>query len=163
MNWSYMQMVGLHPKSERINLNKISSTNLKFYLPQAKKKNITLENNIPNYLEVLADKEHLNSILRNLISNAIKFSFKNTKITVGGKHDGNYSTIYVKDEGKGITKNKIDDIFKAGVSEFGTSGEKDTGLGLALCQEFVEKNSGKIWVESEKGKGSTFYISLPNS
>ncbi|MDP3432408.1 MAG: ATP-binding protein, partial [Bacteroidota bacterium] len=101
-----------------------------------------------------------------LLSNAVKFTGKDGKITVKSKTISNdMIEISVHDSGVGISDNNVEKLFKIDekVSLKGTEGEPSAGLGLLLCKEFVEKNGGKIWVESELGKGSTFSFSLPVS
>ncbi len=103
------------------------------------------------------------TVLRNLISNAIKFTNESGKVTIGYKLMDNTVELYVKDNGVGMNKQQIEKLFKIeeNVSTPGTNKEKGTGLGLILCKEFVEKHKGRIWVESEEGKGSTFSFTLP--
>ena len=115
---------------------------------------------------VYADKDMVATVIRNLISNAIKFSFKKSSILVSLKTESDATVkVSISDKGVGIDKTKLASIFNAEYtfSEKGTEGEKGTGLGLKLCKEFVEKNNGKIWVESEKGKGSVFSFNIPLS
>lgn len=161
MKWSYMQIIGLQPRPERVNVQEVAEESIQFYLLRAKEKGIVVENHIPSNLSVAVDKEHMCSILRNLLSNAIKFSFQDSKIELCGWQNCDCGTVCVKDKGIGVSKEKQEEIFKVGVSGWGTVGEKGTGLGLALCKEFAEQNNGKIWVESEIGTGSTFCVSFP--
>jgi len=138
----------------------------------AKLKNLLIEHEIQNCQTIRGDRQMINTILRNLISNAIKFSNKNGRIIVGAKRitvtNENQSTeemcqLFVRDEGVGIPENVLSKMFVTSEknSTRGTANEIGTGLGLILCQEFVERHDGKIWVESEVGKGSTFYFTLP--
>jgi len=112
---------------------------------------------------LFADISQLKFILRNLITNAIKFTNYNGQITINAKHNSLETEICVNDNGVGIPKDIADKIFNIGskITSKGTSGEKGTGLGLILCNEFVVKHGGKIWVESEVGKGSEFKFTLP--
>jgi len=105
----------------------------------------------------------IQTVLRNLISNAIKFTSPGGEIFVFVKKSDNQYQISVKDNGVGIIPENIPKLFTVGsnYSTSGTSHEKGTGLGLILCREFVEKHGGKIWVESEAGKGSVFSFTLP--
>ena len=102
-------------------------------------------------------------VLRNLIANAIKFTFQNGEILVKAEQNTNDILISVKDSGVGMSKKQIEKLFKIDSSQttLGTNNEKGTGLGLILCREFVEIQGGKIWVESDQGKGSTFYFTIP--
>ncbi|MEA3505814.1 MAG: ATP-binding protein, partial [Bacteroidota bacterium] len=114
---------------------------------------------------IFADKNMIATVFRNLISNAIKFTSKNGTIIIASKKqtDSNFLEISVTDTGVGIPQDKIDDLFRIdkNTSTQGTENEKGTGLGLILCKEFVKKNSGKIWVESEVDIGSKFIFTLP--
>ena len=112
-----------------------------------------------------ADSNTFNLVVRNLITNAIKFTNEGGKIEIGAKEKGPDWLIYVKDSGIGMSKQVIEILFDktAPYTTRGTANEKGTGLGLILCKEFVEKNGGKIWVESEEGLGSTFWFTLPRS
>ncbi len=126
-------------------------------------KNIELKSCFTDNLTIIADKNMIKTILRNLISNAIKFTHKNGKVEVKAIVDNKQVEISVSDSGIGMTKETIAKLFRidANVSTRGTENEKGTGLGLFLCKEFVEKHGGKIWVESESGKGSTFRFFIP--
>ncbi len=126
-------------------------------------KNIDLQWSISEALIIVADKNMIKTVLRNLISNAIKFTHKYGNVNVGTKIDNNNIIVSVADNGIGMTKETINKLFRidADLSTRGTENEKGTGLGLFLCKEFVEKHGGKIWVESEEGKGSIFSFSIP--
>lgn len=126
-------------------------------------KNIELRSSVPDNLMIVADKNMIKTILRNLISNAIKFTYKNGKVEVKAVIDEKQVEISVSDSGIGMTKETMAKLFKidANLTTNGTENEKGTGLGLFLCKEFIEKHGGKIWVESESGKGSIFRFFLP--
>jgi signal transduction histidine kinase len=126
-------------------------------------KNIELKSFITDNLTIIADKNMIKTILRNLISNAIKFTHKNGKVEIKAIKNNRQMEISVSDNGIGMTKKTIAKLFRidANLLTRGTENEKGTGLGLFLCKEFVEKHGGKIWVESESGKGSIFKFSLP--
>ena len=104
----------------------------------------------------------LDTVLRNLVSNAIKFTNENGRIDIYGEQDNSFVTITVSDNGVGIEPEAMEKLFDITLknSTLGTAKETGTGLGLLLCKEFVEKHGGRIWVESEVGKGSTFYFTL---
>ncbi len=129
----------------------------------ADQKNIQLESSVMNGIMIFADRNMLELILRNLVTNALKFTYRNGTVIISAKKGNENIIISVKDNGTGIPKDKLDNLFKIEkiYSTAGTEKEKGTGLGLMLCKEFVEKNNGKIWVASEEGKGSEFFISLP--
>lgn len=130
----------------------------------ANTKNITIIHFSASEINIFADKNMLNTVLRNLISNSIKFTNKNGRIDIYAEQNQSNITISVTDNGVGInpdTLNKLFDISEK-VTTSGTADEMGTGLGLLLCKEFVEKHGGKIWVASELGKGSSFQFTLPN-
>ena len=129
----------------------------------AQKKKITVKTNLPTNISLFADPMHFDFIFRNLLSNAIKFSFSGGLIEVDAdenKQQG-YIVFSVKDHGVGINPDRLNNMFKSSIrSTYGTENEKGNGIGLLLCKEFVTVNSGNIWLESQVGKGSTFYFSL---
>ena len=129
----------------------------------ADNKNIRLISQISEELKVIADKNMITTVIRNLVNNAIKFTGKDGQIRISQVFKDNQVLIKVSDTGVGITDDQLKKMFRIDThkSTVGTSGESGTGLGLILCKEFVEKNSGTLSVESEPGKGSTFIISLP--
>jgi signal transduction histidine kinase len=114
-------------------------------------------------LQIFADKNMIDSILRNLISNAIKFSNKGGKIKISAIESDHELHISVADHGVGILPGKLSAIFEIDkrTNTAGTENEMGTGLGLILCKDFVSRHQGKIWVKSTPGKGSTFTFSLP--
>lgn len=129
-------------------------------------KNIKIQTEITfDYKRVVADRNMIQTVFRNLVSNAIKFTQTSGTVTIGCKPFNEDETLFfVSDNGVGISQEIIKKLFKIekGITTKGTNNEKGTGLGLILCKEFVQKNKGKIWVESEEGKGSRFYFTLPN-
>jgi len=131
----------------------------------ARQKSILIINKLPPNIQVNADYEMISTVLRNLISNAIKFTQPEGKITISASDKQNQVIVSVSDTGVGISKERIDNLFTIsdGYSTPGTQNEKGTGLGLILCKEFVNKNNGEIWVESKAGTGTTLYFSLPLS
>ena len=131
--------------------------------PIAKQKNINISYQLDNAVMIYADKYMLNSILRNLISNAIKFTKQNGKIELKTSEKNKNLIISVSDTGIGIDKQMQQRIFEISekTTTEGTENEKGTGLGLILCKEFIEKHGGKIWVKSKKNIGSAFSFSIP--
>jgi signal transduction histidine kinase len=127
-------------------------------------KNIEITSVVPENLTILADKNMIKTILRNLISNAIKFTPRNGKITVKASSDNKKAEIEVSDNGIGMSQETISKLFRidANLTTLGTDKEKGTGLGLLLCKEFVEKHGGEIWVTSEAGAGTSFFFSIPS-
>jgi len=129
----------------------------------AGQKSVVIENRSPSSVLVYADKAMISTVLRNLISNAIKFSHSGGSVVVKANDQRNELTISITDNGVGIPKERIEKIFHLDENNStpGTKDEKGTGLGLIICKELIEKNNGKFWVESLVGIGSTFYFSLP--
>jgi PAS domain S-box-containing protein len=129
----------------------------------AVKKNISLINAVSEEVIILADRNMLISILRNLVSNAIKFTPRKGEIVLSAIRKDGYLEVSVKDNGMGMSEKVRNDLFRIDVNQStkGTEDEKGTGLGLVLCKEFVQKHGGKIWVESEIEKGSTFKFTIP--
>lgn len=161
--WAQPQTNKIKYKIQVNNINKLCREAILSVLIQAKSKKITIENNIPENIEVLADTNTVKTTIRNLLSNAIKFSPTGSSIQIDYRIINNNIEISIKDQGVGIAENRIKKIFDIGeeTSTAGTHGEKGTGLGLSLCREFIEKNGGTIRVESTPGKGSIFYFTLP--
>ena len=166
--WSRSQKGSINFKPEKINLYLLSSGTIEVLEQSAENKSITLKNEIPEDVFVKADNNMLSIIIRNLISNAIKFTPKEGEITIKShlitdKSNQKFTEITVKDNGVGISKEIQPKLFDIGenTSSEGTENERGTGLGLILCKEFVEKHGGKIRVESEVGNGSEFIFTLP--
>ena len=163
LEWSRLKRGGLDFVPEKLNLGKTVSECVAVLSESARKKEIDILVYIPNEMEVLADKHMLETVVRNLISNAIKFTFTGGKVSVTAEYTGDHSAeIRVIDSGIGMTpelKNKLFMINEK-TNRNGTKGELSTGLGLLLCKEFIEQCGGKIWVNSEAGKGSTFFFTL---
>jgi two-component system, sensor histidine kinase and response regulator len=163
LEWSKVQIGKSSFEPEEIQLAKTVKRIIPFFDSQRKDKKLTIEVDIDNELVVLADENMLKTILRNLISNAIKFTLRGGMISIGANKVNKYVEIYVKDNGIGISEKEMPKLFRLDthVSTPGTENEKGTGLGLILCREFVEKNDGTIHAESEEGAGTTFYFTLP--
>jgi len=162
LQWSRSQTGNMPFEPIRLNLLTIAEETLNYLEGDAHKKNISIQLLIDPNLNIAADENMLKTILRNLISNAIKFTRENGDIKVKSVLSGNYVEICVKDSGIGIPSDKIPLLFKVetNISTRGTSQESGTGLGLILCKEFVEKHQGGIWVESIVGEGSSFIFTL---
>ena len=163
--WSRAETGRIPYEPVSLNLNSIAESNIHFMSAQAQMKNIQVDNEIDPAILVMADENMLNTILRNLISNAIKFTYKNGHIVIKARLVRPNIEIAVWDNGVGISESNLKRMFqiKSTISTLGTSSESGTGLGLILCKEFVEKHGGKIWVESEFNKGSEFKFTLPES
>jgi signal transduction histidine kinase len=133
--------------------------------PNADEKNITINYSASNLLNVFVDIDMLKTIIRNLVSNAIKFTNNDGAININAEENFENVTISVSDNGIGIAHDELKKLFNISeiITTKGTAGETGTGLGLLLCKEFVGKHGGEIWVESEVGKGSEFKFTLPMS
>jgi signal transduction histidine kinase len=167
LEWASIQNGRISFNLEICYLNYIINQNFSLLSEPARQKNISLIALVDENINFFADYSMLNTIFRNLISNAIKFTNNEGKIEIGVNTEmiNNNILIYVKDSGVGMSKEIIDKLFKldSKITSLGTNNEKGTGLGLILCKEFIEKHGGEIWVESELGNGTTFYFSMPNS
>lgn len=162
LQWARSQTGKLKFDPGEINLYETFNNNLKLLTPLAQKKKISIKNEIPKSTSVYADFNMLNTIIRNLVSNAIKFTGSDGTISIKATRKNTTVKVIVKDTGIGIEKEDIPKLFRIDVdtSTIGLSAEKGTGLGLILCKELVEKNRGAIWAESEPGNGSSFYFTL---
>ncbi len=165
LNWAMSQTGSIKFTSEKENLNTIFEQIINFSGPSAKAKNIELSIGHNDVKELYTDKRILNIFLGNLLSNAIKFTKPGGVVTLSAKTWPSEYIISVTDNGVGIEENVLTKLFdtKVNITTMGTANEYGYGFGLILCKELVEKLDGKIWVESEFGKGSTFKISLPRS
>ncbi|MCX6283944.1 MAG: HAMP domain-containing sensor histidine kinase, partial [Bacteroidetes bacterium] len=165
LEWAQMQRGTITFKPVSLFLKPKTSENLATVRDIAVKKGIEVICNIPEEFMVYADEFMLGGILRNIASNALKFTPKGGKVTISTKAIlGNFIEISIRDTGIGMNKIMMENLFRLDVksNRLGTEGEPSSGLGLILCKEFVEKQGGKIWVESEEGKGTTFYFTLPS-
>ncbi len=163
LDWSRIQTGRIDFRKENVQLSKMVYDLIDLYKQSAADKSIQLNERIPENLCVSADRYMLETVLRNLISNAIKFTPEFGKVNISGKLSDKKILLTVVDTGIGIDPRDIKKLFNIG-EQFttpGTCSEAGTGLGLILCKEFIEKNNGKIRVESIPGKGSKFLITLP--
>ncbi|WP_316765370.1 HAMP domain-containing sensor histidine kinase [Pedobacter frigiditerrae] len=162
LHWSKSQMEGPQVHLIEVNLLAVLANTLAIENTSALKKEITLTNNIPSQLNVIADVDMLQLVMRNLISNAIKFTPQGGSINIDAKILPNECKITVSDNGQGIPEDKKNDIFSIKSKPvYGTANEKGVGLGLVLCKEFIELQGGKIDFESSLSKGSSFFIFIP--
>lgn len=165
LHWSLSQMKEEKINATNFNMLTVIEQNILLLLAQAEKKQIKI--NIFKHQEtpVYADKEMINIVFRNLLHNAIKFSYENTTIFINilsAIDKPNMLIVSVKDFGKGISKQNQEKLFGLeNYSSTGTAQEKGSGFGLLLCKDFVEKNGGRIWIHSEIDKGATFYFTVP--
>jgi two-component system sensor histidine kinase/response regulator len=155
-------MQGMKVYAKTVDLKVIADDCVGLLSSIAEKKLVTINSNIHNSMNVFADNEMVKLILRNLLSNSIKFSNPRTEIALDAKTENNKVVVWVRDCGLGMSNENQEKLFKyENFSTYGTSNEKGMGIGLLLCKDFVERNGGRIWFESELEKGSTFYFSLP--
>ncbi|MDO3694348.1 HAMP domain-containing sensor histidine kinase [Wenyingzhuangia sp. chi5] len=161
--WARAQTEELSLNLERIMLSKIIHETIALKTSVAKAKNITIHYSPTDDLELYTDENILGTILRNLISNAIKFTNQGGQIKILTTINQDHLEISISDNGVGMNEKIVHTIFNLSnhVSSPGTENEKGSGLGLVLCKEFVKKLGGHIWVESEEGKGSDFKFTLP--
>jgi len=164
LEWSRMQQGQTVYQPETIGLKSLVEECILTLLETIRKKDIQLTVDIQEDQEVFADSNMLQSVVRNLISNAVKFTPRGGKVAISAGYTENMrSVIVVRDTGIGMNDAMIANLFRLNVnnSRPGTEGEHSTGLGLHLCKEFIERHNGEIWVESEAGKGSAFYFTIP--
>lgn len=163
MTWSQLESGRMPFNPEQFNVAEIINDVTSLAKENSEQKHIQIENKISPDTMVLADKKMISTVLRNLISNALKFTQIGGRITVSSINVKKEIIFTIMDDGVGISKERIEKLFtiSENSSTLGTQKEKGTGLGLILCKEFIEKNNGKIWVESIVGNGSSFYFSLP--
>jgi signal transduction histidine kinase/DNA-binding response OmpR family regulator len=163
LEWSKTQTGNIPYNPETINVYEIAEKNINNLKISAASKNISIVSEIDTDIHVHADRNMLNTILRNLVANAIKFTHPDGKIIVKADNESNNITFSVKDSGIGIENENIEKLFRIDTKFYsvGTAKERGTGLGLLICKEFVDKHSGKIWVESEYGNGSEFKFTIP--
>ncbi len=163
LEWSRSQTGRIEFNPEYVEMGSLIKEVTALLNDTAQHKSITISIENPDNLPVFADKAMISTILRNLISNAIKFTNYGGAIVISAEQNPDRLLVTVKDNGIGIKKESIDKLFRIeeNTTTIGTQNEKGSGLGLLLCKEFVLKHNGKIWVESEWGKGSEFYFTIP--
>lgn len=161
--WTRSQFGKMVVNQQKLNLKHLVNEIYSSIMPLAGNKKLQLQNNITEDIFVFADENMLNTILRNLLTNAVKFTREEGSITLNVSLDKEFAKVSVSDTGIGMPDKQRENLFKIGEtqSSLGTENEKGTGLGLILCKEFVEKQGGQIWVESELGKGSSFIFTIP--
>jgi len=159
-----MQKGAMNFQPKEFSLSDLIGENVQTLKKRGEQKGITIINKVSSEVKTCADERMINSVLLNLISNAIKFTNRNGTVTISSnKTKDQIIEICISDTGIGIPKSSFEKLFNVGekIRSVGTDGELSTGLGLILCKEFVEKHGGKIWAESEVGKGSVFKIVFP--
>jgi two-component system sensor histidine kinase/response regulator len=161
--WSRSQRGQLVYEPEHINLYDLVIENVELLKTMIDNKKIHISNEISDDLNAYADRNMVKTIIRNLIYNAIKFTKEEGEVKIYSKKEGDYIILSVEDNGIGITKENLEKIFnrKEYFTTYGTEREKGSGLGLNLIFDFLDKNKGELFIDSDYGKGSTFSFSLP--
>ncbi len=164
LEWSRAQTGTIAFKPEKIPLSAVLQECNAIVEQDAVNKNVKISYQVEPKLEVVADQNMLRTIMRNLLTNAVKFSFPGGEVKVGTTMENGYLLVSVEDNGTGISEDDLIKLFRIDekFTSRGTANEEGSGLGLILCKEFVEKHGGSIWVESDQGKGSAFIFRLPN-
>jgi signal transduction histidine kinase len=165
LQWSMSQTGRTKYVPEKMDLGTVVASNVSLLKMNAESKKVKLTSDIKEKTYVYADVDMIKTVVRNLLSNAIKFNKAGGKVKVTSRQKDSYLEVSVIDSGIGLSKEDLNKLFRIDVKNksIGTSKEKGTGLGLILSKEYIEKNRGKILVESELGKGSTFTFTLPVS
>jgi signal transduction histidine kinase len=164
LRWSMSQLGQVKPNVEKINLKKLVEENYLLVKSRLKAKNIHFKANVPENIDLYADTNMLQLILRNIISNSIKFCRKDGYIAINLKPgETGFSLVEIADDGIGMSEEKLQSLFEFKGSEInGGSNNEGAGLGLLLCKEFAELNGGNIEVSSKLGEGTRFIIHLPD-
>ena len=162
LQWSKSQMQTNAVRAHELDLSMLIDEVIKLLRLQAETKNVTIESTVHEPIHVHADIDMINLVLRNLISNAIKFTPEGGRIAIGVNQLSYFAEVYVQDTGMGISEEAIQKIHENNFyTTKGTASESGTGLGLMLCKEFLSKNGGQMHIESKPGEGSTFSFTLP--
>ena len=162
LKWTKSQTGRLTVVKQELDLNDIIPGVVEIFMAIAATKRITLDlQSLVSPLKVEADNDMLKTVVRNFLSNAIKFSPEDSTIEIIMAEENGFAKVSVRDHGVGISADRIDTIFHKGETTYGTGGEEGSGLGLQLCQDFARKNGGDCTVESVEGQGSTFSVLIP--
>jgi signal transduction histidine kinase len=164
LDLSRLRLGNIQFNPERLEIRKLTNEVLEQTKLQAQQKQINQTNHVDE-IYVKADRNMIAAVIRNLVVNGIKFTHQKGKIMISAEKTGDEVTVTVSDTGVGIVSSKKNSIFgvNSNKSTVGTANETGTGVGLLLCKEYVERNGGHIWFESEVGKGTTFFFTLPAS
>ena len=161
LKWTKSQTGRLSVVTQDLDLNDIIPGVVDIFEMIAMTKRIQLKYIGMGSVVVRADNDMLKTVVRNFMSNAIKFSPEGSSVEIMVTTEGDFAKVSVHDHGVGIAPERIGSIFHKGETTYGTEGEEGSGLGLQLCADFARKNGGDVMVESELGKGSTFSLTLP--
>jgi signal transduction histidine kinase len=163
LSWGQTQMNGSVTKPSIVSIENLVNENINLLSESAEAKSLKIVNKMTANILSWSDSDQIDIVIRNLMSNAIKFTPEKGMITIDALERSSTWEISVRDTGVGMDKEIQKKIFEknSNITTYGTNDEKGTGLGLSLCKEMVEKNNGKIWVESFKPDGTCFYFTLP--
>lgn len=163
LEWSRTQTSSIEFNPVMTDLSDLVTNEIKLLEAQAIKKVINIEFNLSNKLMIMVDKNMMSTVVRNILSNSIKFTSIGGNIAISLQEIDNHIRISIKDDGVGISEENQQKLFKISekISSIGTANETGTGLGLILCKEFIDKHNGCLFVVSKKGKGSIFNIDIP--
>lgn len=165
LHWSVSQLNGINATPVRIEMQSLSEEVVELYSEIARVKGVRIVNEVPGEGNVWADKDQVRLVIRNLVSNALKFTFAGGQVTIGAMVFEDAVRVFVKDTGVGIADDDLSKLFvkQSLWSAKGTNNEKGLGLGLLLCKEFIEKNNGTLDVKSEPGTGTVIGFTLPSA
>ena len=163
LTWSRFQQGAMEYHPQYVKIQYIIARNVALLIHNAQQKQITLRNSVQEQIPAFIEVNMIDVVVRNLLSNAIKFTKPGGTVEISATHDENTLKVAISDTGIGIPEEILPNLFRIGVKtrQIGTGGERGTGLGLILCKEFIDQHGGTIRVESEVGRGSTFWFTLP--
>jgi len=163
LEWARCQTGNIKFEKKQFNIEAIIDENIQLFEGALNNKKINLQNHVEKNTMVYADLQMIDTVIRNLISNAIKFTETDGEVTIHSKKTLDDITISINDTGVGIEPKRIETIFSVekNKSTPGTSKESGTGLGLMICKEFIDQHGGRIWIESKLGKGSEISFAIP--
>jgi len=163
LTWSNSQRGRIDCNPEKFNLSRLVQVNVNLHKLPAEKKGLLLTMDMPDDMLAFGDREMINTVIRNLINNAVKFTNKGGKVEVGILDKIKSWEIVIRDTGIGISSENVLKLFRIDEKyrSVGTAGETGTGLGLVLCKEFIDQNGGKIWCVTKEGSGSEFHFTIP--
>lgn len=165
MQWARMSQDDLKFTLEPSSLHELAVISLNSAQDVAGQKDIAISIDIPRDVIVMVDKPMINTVIRNLLFNAVKFTPRGGAVAIAAKVENNVVQVSVRDSGIGMSNEMLANLFAVSREklQFGTEGEKGTGLGLVLCKQFIEKHGGRIWVESRRNEGTTVFFTLPSA
>ncbi|MDN5205650.1 HAMP domain-containing sensor histidine kinase [Fulvivirgaceae bacterium BMA10] len=163
LRWSLSNQGRLSPKVKKVDIPHLMDSVFSLYGHLAEKKNIQLINNIPSQVYIMADEDHMFTIMRNIVNNALKYTDEGGIVEVSSDKGKSHAHLKIKDNGVGISNEKLESLFDNTIknSRLGTDGESGNGIGLAICDQLVKLNKGRIQVSSVLGEGSEFIVSIP--